>query len=175
MTNRLAGKVAVAMLDWWNAKRSALGALPGRQHVEPESFKPFLAHVFMTDVEPGPAFRFRLHGGYMVDLWGHNFTGKLIGPETFGTRWRDVHDCYVRTMRGASPIATQEVVRHTSGFDIEVEVIHLPLARNGVDVDMVIGTVERTDRRWEPGMMPPAGTATEWTVLSAADVGRPLP
>lgn len=168
--DRLAGKVASGILDWWNARRREIGALPGRQHVAPEHFKPFIRHVFMTDVEPGPEFRFRLHGSYMVELWGRDFTGKLIGEETFGQRWRDVHECYRRVIQSTIPIATQEVVRHTSGFDIEVEVIHLPLAKNGVDIDMVIGTVERTDHRWPRGSMPPAGTAIEWTVRSTMDV-----
>jgi hypothetical protein len=169
--DRLAGKVAIGIHDWWSACRTELGCLPGRQHVEPEKFRPFLSHVFMVDVEPGPVFKFRLHGTYMVNLWGRDFTGKSIGPETFGSRWRDVHECYQRTIRAKAPIATQEVVRHSSGFDIEVEVVHLPLAANGNDVDMVIGTVERTDYRWNRGAMPPEGTAKEWTIRSAVEIG----
>lgn len=165
------GKPACGILSWWQSKRLEIGLIPGRQHFLPEEFKSFLSHVFIIDVEPGPQFRFRVHGTYLVDLVRRDFTGKLIGPELFGPGWRDIFDRYQRTVSARSPSVTRQMVSYPSGYDQEIEVVHLPLAKNGVDIDMVIGTVEKMGIEHEKVSRFGENAPVDWTLRSANKLG----
>lgn len=157
------------IFTWWDAKVKALGRLPGRQHFEPAEFRQYLAHVFLVDVLPGPQFHYRLHGGYIVDLLGSNFTGKRVGEETYGPYWQTIHDVYLHVAARRLPTATRQRVRHRNGFDVEVEVVHLPLAHDGSHVDMVLGTLERCDSKLSPGHVTVADEPLEWTIIHPDD------
>lgn len=160
------------IFTWWDGKVRELGCLPGRQHFEPSEFRRYLPHVFLVDVLPGPEFRYRLHGGYIVELWGSNFTGKCVGEETYGRHWPAIHDVYVHVVTRRLPTATRQRVRHLNGFDVEVEVVHLPLARDGRTVDMVLGTLERCDSKLSPGHVAVADEPLEWTIVHPDDAMR---
>ena len=129
--------------SWWLHKFTELGHLPGRQHFDAVDFKQFLPHVFIVDVEPGPRFRFRLYGSYNYDTWGADATGKYVDASTFGTCWQNVQSVFERVTNNALAIATHEHVTAKNSIEITVEVVRLPLARDGRTVDMVLGTLSR--------------------------------
>ena len=115
------------------------GALPGRQHFDPLTTPELLNNIWLVDVVPGaaPRFRFRLVGGAAVDagtefrkglylsevgsaeeaaLATRNFTDQL---RTKRAQWR----------RGPSTLGRLEFAR-------ELERVSLPMARDGANVDL---------------------------------------
>jgi hypothetical protein len=55
------------------------GALPGRQHVEPEKMTPWLSRLWLLDIYRDPLrFRCRLAGSELVRTLGHEVTGAWL-------------------------------------------------------------------------------------------------
>jgi len=137
--------VSRALLDWWRARRRARGALPSRAQLDPADLKEILPHLFLAGVEPGPEFRYRVLGTFIIHAGGGpDATGRLLAEDTLGPDWRRIHGVYVETMRRRCPILSHERIASPGG-EMPIEVLHTPLARDGETVDMILGAFSRRD------------------------------
>ena len=119
------------------------GALPGRQHFDPCDVPTLLSQIYLLDVCPGrPEFVFRIMGTGLVSLFGQDYTGQpFIRAYKSGKSshsYRDILDMLVlrepRWRKANALFAEQR-------DHLILERLVLPLARDGENVDMVLGMI----------------------------------
>jgi hypothetical protein len=128
--------------EYWLAIRPAAG-LPGRQHVDPGAVTPALPYLFIVDVSRDPLrFRYRLVGTAYAELMGRDLTGAYydeVHPGFTGEIRRQYMDA-VEHRRPAYRKGRAMYVNEERRWPI-VERVIAPLARNGSDVDMILGAI----------------------------------
>jgi hypothetical protein len=126
---------------YWRGLWPAADTLPGRQHFDPLAIPALLPWIRLYDVHRGPLrFRYRLFGTELVRMIGSDPTGLWLA-ETFP------HMLQSASYRGLCRIAEGGFYSFARGTPlnlpahdhIEAERILLPLARDGRDVDIVLG------------------------------------
>lgn len=135
-------------LSWGGADR-----IPGRQHLHPEDFVADLPNVFLIDVlEGGRRLRYRLIGTNVVHWTGGDATG------------RDLDDAWCGDGRHAFIAMVQAVVMQRrphltlgqpamfGGSARLFDRLMLPMARDGRQIDMVLGVADM--RRAEASRSP---------------------
>lgn len=128
------------LLEAWTAMRPAPDLLPGRQHFDPASVPTLLANMALLDVVRDPMrFRYRVVGSAL------NAAGY---PAKAGDWFNDLHplvpgsralDIFMSVATGGMPdwyFAPRDLVLQRGVVGIERLV--LPLARDGVLVDMLL-------------------------------------
>lgn len=133
-----------AIFDYWRAVHPAVG-LPGRQHIDPVDIRSLLPNVWLMDVLRDPVrFRLRLLGTRIVAYAGEDNTGKWVHelwPDSNVAPLREVVETgHPILWRGPSHFRPEK-----SYF--ELERIRLPLARDGVTVDMIFGLTVFYDQK----------------------------
>ena len=117
------------------------GTLPGRQHFDPLDIPDLLPRIWLFDViRPGPRFRFRLVGTRIADRLGYNPTGKWLEDTPFDYEHNpSLTDRYRATVENGQPTYRLGPQKLTRTRDHEfVENIFLPLAEDGLTVDMLL-------------------------------------
>jgi hypothetical protein len=126
--------------------------LPGRQHVDPVEIKPLLPNIWMLDVHRDPLrFKYRLVGSRIVDFYGWDPTGKWVDEafERFNGSLRErdamelVESGSPRWRRGKPELV------YDKDFTT-LERIYLPLATNGVDIDIAFCITVFIDDEGQP-------------------------
>jgi hypothetical protein len=127
------------LFAYWASRRRG-GRLPRRADIDPEGFKRLLPHVVLIDVLAGePAYRIRLAGTGLYDLFGGEITGRTLSEiysPPVAEYWRGELDKIVRERRpgvGCHELAWRGATR------VSILWMRLPLAANGQDVDMILG------------------------------------
>jgi hypothetical protein len=131
-----------AFYDYWRTLPAERG-LPGRQHVDPTAIHNLLPWLFMVDVErplPKPVFRYRLAGTGIVDLCDFEITGRTV-EEAFPEKAAELNADFARTMVATHPIYRSTPLPVSRKWHVRVERLICPLARNGTEIDMLIGTL----------------------------------
>ena len=128
--------------EYWLSIRPPTG-LPGRQHVDPCAIPSALPHLFMVDVSRDPLrFRYRLVGTAYAVLMGRDVTGAYydeVHPGFTGEIRRQYTDA-VEHRRPAYRKGRAMYVTEERRWPI-IERVIAPLARNGIDVDMILGGI----------------------------------
>jgi hypothetical protein len=130
------------LYDYWLSIHPRAG-LPGRQHLDPTAIPDLLPYLFMVDVERNPLrFKYRLVGTEYVHMMGHDLTGRYLDEVHPGFPG-PIRDQYVEIAEHGQFAyrkgrAMFEAARHDYFL---VERVALPMARNGVDVDMILGAI----------------------------------
>ncbi|MCW5750748.1 MAG: PAS domain-containing protein [Alphaproteobacteria bacterium] len=132
----------LADLYWyWRGLRED-GLLPSRESVRPEPIAALLNRLWLLDVERDPIrFRTRLSGTDLYESLGGEATGQYLAPERFGSNWdiiRQGHEAVVTTARPHFAASYFEPQDGGPGR-VLVEVVLLPLARDGRNVDTLMG------------------------------------
>jgi hypothetical protein len=126
---------------YWAGKRDG-AALPGRAAISPLEMRSWLGNLLLMDVvEGGRDFRYRLHGTQLVQLFGADLTGRLVGSLPV----RDVDRLLAEgrlVVSGRTWHYTEETVVAEKQH-IAIAKLILPLAANGRDVDMMIVGIYR--------------------------------
>jgi len=125
-----------AILGYWRARHQG-SDLPGRQHFDPTDIPSLLPNIWLMDVSRNPIrFRMRLVGTRVVAYAGEDNTGCWIDE-----KWPSYNDLPFRQVvasrmpswwRGPSQLRPEKTY-------VELERVRLPLARDGVTVDMLLG------------------------------------
>ena len=128
-----------ALVEYW-LKIHHGTHLPGRSDFEPLDIPHLLKHVVLTDVIDGDkSYRVRLMGTEVVRAFEQDFTGKFFEDvipnfkSTLGYRHRQEVQ--------STGIPSYRLAKSTMSFKLDlwpIERIHLPLASNGNDVDMIL-------------------------------------
>lgn len=132
-----------ACYDYWLDARARSGrVLPGRQHIDPLGMAEFLPYVVLIDVVREGVhcrFRFRLIGSHFTDVLGRDVTGRFIEH----TGWFRIFDDLYRRY---STVVDDKVLAYgvapapgDNSAVLSFEHLTLPLAADGVTVDMLFG------------------------------------
>ncbi|WP_119418295.1 PAS domain-containing protein [Desertibaculum subflavum] len=127
----------IDLYRYWQGRRRD-GLLPGRADINPAEIVPLLPHLSLVDIVGG-RFRYRLAGTRVVEDTGRELTGAYIGasvqPPEYAAAICAVYE-HARTR--AVPIFAQGGYRTPAGAVHSVSRLLLPLAADGVNVDMMI-------------------------------------
>ncbi|MFI4973534.1 MAG: PAS domain-containing protein [Caulobacterales bacterium] len=127
------------LFGYWAGLRRG-GRLPGRRDIDPSPIKRLLPTISLIDVIAEPRdYRVRLAGTGLYGVYGCEITGKTL-PEIYNTAaadyWRRELDQVVEQRRprvGHHSLAWRGVSHMTLLW------LRLPLARDGRNVDMILG------------------------------------
>ena len=118
-----------------------VGAMPGRQHIDPLDFPKVLPLINLVDVERGEercGFRFRLVGTVQTEMAGRDITGLRVQDAVLP----DLADRIVANMRRvietSMPVYDRFPMPHPNRQFIDSERMYFPLAGDGKHVDMLL-------------------------------------
>lgn len=129
------------LYEYWLSIHPGDGSLPGRQHIDPADFVALLPWVWLVDVQRDPLrFKYRLLSTGQVTVLGREYTGQWLD---------EAHPTFVTAPAYRQFVAAVEraEIGYRSGDTLVVlqkdyrsmERLIMPLARNGKDVDMLLG------------------------------------
>jgi hypothetical protein len=138
-------------VEYWRSKRGA-GLYPSRDAIDPLDFRYVLGDVVLIEVKRAPTgrphpweFRYRLIGANIVERDGYDLTNKTLEDlpepeyrERVRATWTEVCETGVPVYYSRELVLDQRIRRY--------EVVVMPLAGNGHDIDMLI-SVQRHARR----------------------------
>lgn len=145
------------LLSYWRSKRVG-GKPPPRAAIDPIELRGLLPIVGLIDVERLPdrlRFRYRLIGGYMVDMFGENFAGTYADESKHGAYGRYLHDLYSDATENMRPIYSESAFGYRGkggGTDrsyLLVKRLLLPLVEDGQADQLLFSNkfVSMNDRR----------------------------
>ncbi|CAN5671554.1 motility/cell cycle regulatory protein MopJ [soil metagenome] len=124
---------------YWAGLRSG-PRLPGRGDIKPEDFKRLLPTVSLIDVRRDPLdFRLRLAGTGLYSVYGREITGRALDDvynSAAADYWRIELGKIVEERRPAVGVHS---LSWRGASHMSILWLRLPLATNGVDVDMILG------------------------------------
>jgi len=125
---------------YWQAKAANRGALPARADIDPVDLAAVLPAVSLIEVRrdvmgrPG-RLRYRVMGGFHVEIMGHDATGEMID---LGAAENDAAAQAIATGR---PIYAERTFYPANGTILTFGTLMCPLATDGHKVDMLICAV----------------------------------
>lgn len=125
------------LFAYWSALRHA-EALPSRRDIDPARIKRLLPTVSLIDVLDGGDFRVRLAGTGLYDVYGREITGKRLA-EVYNTAAADYWRAELRTVLAGRPAAGVHNLAWRGASHLSLLWMRLPLAADGVNVDMILG------------------------------------
>ncbi len=127
------------LLEYWQAKRKALGRLPARSDIDPLEMRFALGHLILADVEHGDPIRFRhrLVGTHIVEHAGYDATGLYIDEVPDNDLSTQVLPSYRRVVATREPVS-EHIRGQIGGRATNLEMLRLPLSTDGQRVDMVL-------------------------------------
>lgn len=129
---------------WWQSLAPAPGRLPGRQHVDPMAIPKLLPFLWLLDVhldDDGLRLRYRLVGSHIDLGFGLSKTGRWLDEvEPSFARDPVMQAPYLALVQQRQPSYRKGAPRfaHNSAVTM-LERLLLPLAPDGLHVDMVLG------------------------------------
>lgn len=130
----------VAIYTYWLSKQRADG-LTYRQDVDPTDLASLLPHMFIIGVDDKGAFRFRLMGTHLSDVYGLELTGKTLAscqlsPESVSV----IEATYRITMEEGTPALLTGDWRDLQRPWVRFRALHLPLCRPDGSAGYIVGT-----------------------------------
>lgn len=127
--------------DYWNAQRGAR-TMPARADIDPVDLPRLLPNLILVGVagEP-PRFRFRVVGTEIVFRYGTEVTGRELDDIDLGSELGAVRAQYEETVRERAPTYCRHQIETAGGKHLRYERLLLPLAPDGVRVDMMLGGI----------------------------------
>lgn len=136
------------------AAKALPGLLPGRQHIVPPEIPDLLPHIMLYDLVPephgGPRYRTRLVGTCVVELLGADTTGKFVDDLVRGKRGAEIIAEYDRIATSKQPGYLTGTLTNFGREHIRFQRAAFPLARDGIDVDMLALVMVGFDTRVQP-------------------------
>jgi hypothetical protein len=131
------------LFDYWVSVHPAEHRLPGRQCIDPSEVATLLPQLFLVDVERDPLrFKYRLVGTDYVQMMGRDLTGAYLDAVHPGFSGA-IQQQYVEVVEYRRPAYRKGPVMYANAKKdyLTVERLIVPLARNGSDVDMIMGVI----------------------------------
>jgi hypothetical protein len=141
------------LFAYWTARRGARPA-PERGDIDPAAIRHSLSDVFMLAADFVEEQRFRLAGTRVCGLFGRELKG-----EAFGSLWNEASRDH---LRGLLAVVTEEstgivagaIGHNAEGGAVDLELLLLPLARQGLARIRAIGVLAATDLPFWLGTRP---------------------
>jgi hypothetical protein len=143
----------MVLLRYWQSIHPVPGRLPGRKHVRPEAITTLLPFVWLMDVDYAPVrFSMRLLGTALADA-GVDGTMGVPMNEVHGDRWLAIQSDLESLVATRAPRHRKgrPQLQHRDTGVTGLEWLALPLAADGMSVDMILGA---TLYEWRPGTAP---------------------
>lgn len=134
----------IAAFDYWRSRHGEAGTLPGRKSIDPIEMRRFLPDICLYDVQQSPIrFRYRVIGTRIAARMEHDTTGSWLDdvhPRFVGS---PAYDEFVGVARREASFAYYRGIPlfHTLRDYRIMERILVPLAQDGVTVDMMLAVV----------------------------------
>ena len=125
---------------YWQDKAAARGALPARADIDPVDLAAVLPAVSLIEVRrdamgrPG-RLRYRVMGGFHVEILGHDATGEMLDLGA------GEHDAAAQAIATGRPIYAERTFYPANGTVLTFGTLMCPLASDGRKVDMLICAV----------------------------------
>lgn len=138
--DQIANPTLRQIFAYWQAKAAVRGALPARADIDPVDLAGALPAVSLIEVRrdvmgrPG-RLRYRVMGGFQVEIMGRDATGELID---LGSAEDDAAAQAIATGR---PIHAERKFSPANGVALTFEALMCPLAADGRRVDMLLCAV----------------------------------
>ena len=139
-TAQIADPLLRQIFAYWQEKAAARGALPARADIDPVDLAAVLPAVSLIEVRqdvmgrPG-RLRYRVMGGFHVEIMGHDATGEMLD---LGAGENDAAAQAIATGR---PIYGERTFYPANGTVLTFGTLMCPLASDGRKVDMLICAV----------------------------------
>jgi len=122
---------------WASLRREA--RLPARDDLNPFRLKRQLPTISLIDIDSAGQYRLRLAGTGLYTVYGREITGRALGEVYAGPAadyWREQLDKVAAERR---PLVGCHNLAWRGAPHLSILWQRLPLARNGRDVDMILG------------------------------------
>jgi len=118
--------------------------LPARQDIDPVALGPVLPVIWICDYEDAAGtFRYRLAGEDVNEIWGMSVAGRLLSDFVLPERFKVTNEAFLKVIHEeAALFASGPVYRCTDRIALGERLV-LPLARDGVTADGLLGATER--------------------------------
>jgi hypothetical protein len=127
------------MFAYWASRRQG-GRLPGRASIQPDHFKRHLPTTSLIDIlRDTGEYRVRLAGTGLYGVYGREITGRTLEDvyaAPAAAYWREELDKIVQSRR---PGVGVHNLAWRGASHLSILWLRMPLAGNGVDVDMILG------------------------------------
>jgi hypothetical protein len=130
------------LADYWLSIHPPLG-LPGRQHFEPLAIPSLLPHLFLVNVDhAGPTFSYRLMGTSLATVYGGDYTGQRFETAFDAGKMAPPYLDACKMLVDKQPRWRKAPASFRRDREyLTMERVMLPLAANGVTVNMLLGLV----------------------------------
>ena len=125
---------------YWQEKVAQRGSLPARADIDPVDLAAVLPAVSLIEVRrdvmgrPG-RLRYRVMGGFHVEIMGHDATGEMLDLGA------GEHDAAAQAIATGRPIYAERTFYPANGSVLTFSTLMCPLASDGRKVDMLICAV----------------------------------
>ena len=130
-----------ALYEHWLSVHPGGGKLPGRADFDPMAVPHLLPHIMLLEAQGRPPrFRYRVIGTRMVDALGSDLTGQWLDQAHMHAGRKPEFPGYELVVGKREPQWRRGPPHFASYIDkcTGMERVFLPLANNGVDVDMIL-------------------------------------
>ncbi len=117
------------------------GALPARADFTPPEMRDFLSDLYMVDVARGGRFRFRLIGTAITQRTGRDVTGKYFDQVYAPDALENFAASFHWIARHKLPLRSYGTMNFTDQDYLSFEALEVPLASDGITVDIILGVV----------------------------------
>ncbi|MDA1098677.1 MAG: PAS domain-containing protein [Proteobacteria bacterium] len=137
------------LFDYWRSIHPDAG-LPGRRHFDPVDIPRLLPNIWLLDVYRQPLrFRVRLSGMAINEFTGLDRTGEWCDELCGDREDTDALLCKSACVLHGKPLyRTRKVISNPGQTNAMAEILHLPLASNGRDVDMLLNMTQYLNRKF---------------------------
>ena len=131
------------LYDYW-CSISPPGQVPGRQHFDPLDVPELLPNLWLIEVHRDPLrFLLRLVGSRIEEYAGERLTGLWFAQRLSGPALQQVNLALQAVIDSKEPSwrRGKPRIRWEKSY-LEIERLYLPLAEDGVNVDMILAITE---------------------------------
>ena len=134
----VAARAHEEVFTYWASMRRE-GRLPSREDINPFLLKRMLPTVSLVEIAADGDYRLRLAGTGLYNVYGREITGRTLNEVYAGPAaeyWREQLDKIRKERR---PLVGCHNMSWRGAPHMSILWQRLPLARNGYDVDMILG------------------------------------
>ncbi len=140
--------VAVRLAYKYWLEKCPQGQVPGREHIDPMEMVAFLPNILLLDVQRGPLdFHFRLVGTGVIPLISRDYTSEWMSSVSNLRAPGKVWTNCTSAVQFAEPVYAYTPYTGPKKDILDVEDLILPLAADGVNVDMLMVVLVGTRKK----------------------------
>jgi len=139
--DQLEGEALRRALDLWRSKAPE-GGLPARADFDPSEMVDYLGNVVLVDIEHDPRrYRYRLIGTDITRVTGRDMSGRYWDQVYHPSDIAVLSESLDRVLETRMPVRSTGSMKWVEKDYISVEIVDLPLASDGVEIDMVLRVI----------------------------------